>query len=121
MVRYQGPHVDGASRNQLQTPAGDAAWVGQRAIDVQVAANDGAQVDATQLTARAGRAGQHDPPAATGHLDRLPGSLGRAGELDDQVSATTLERRFDLYDCVLAVGGDQCVRVEMLHALEALL
>src|SRR5919199_2089954 len=64
-VGDQRPDVDRATGEQLQAPPRDAPRVGERAVDVEVAADDRAQVDARQLATRAGRPGQHDTTAPT--------------------------------------------------------
>src|SRR5690349_17955278 len=77
--------VDHAARHQLESSPRDAAGVRQGAEDVEVAADDGAQVDARQLAAGTRRASQYDTPTAAGQLNRLTRRFGRARELDDQV------------------------------------
>src|SRR5438132_14294437 len=61
-VGRQRLDVDRAAGDQLQAAAGDAARIGQRAVDVQVPAHDRAQVDARQFAPRPGEPASTTPP-----------------------------------------------------------
>ena len=60
LVGDQRADVDCAARDQLQAAPRNAARIGQRAVDVQVAAHDRAEIDTRQFAPRPGRAGQDE-------------------------------------------------------------
>src|SRR5581483_8800520 len=75
VVRDQRLYVDRAAREEVEAASGDAFRVRQRTKDVEVSADDGAQVDAAQVAPGRGAPGEHDAPAAPRKLDCLPRGL----------------------------------------------